>query len=132
MKTKMKYKVKKAYLGTTIALLTIAMSTINIFGAEVAGADAGGADAGGAGGGGLDGPGITDGVNAGEVFKDVLLFILEWIGVVGIGVAVLGAVQLAFAIKSNNADKKSEAILEMVGGFVVLAISGAANLFGIV
>jgi hypothetical protein len=138
MKTKIKHKIKKAYLGTTIALLTVAMSTINVFAGGAGGSGAGGAGAGGAGAGAGagnnqigGGPNRAPTQDSEAIFSDLISDIFGWIGWGALIFAAYEAFHLAMAIKEADGPGKKNAILGMIGGFVGFAISQSLDIFGI-
>lgn len=67
-----------------------------------------------------------------DQFKSVLTFFVKWIKRVGLLVAFVGGVMFALAIKNNDAEQKQAGLLTLVAGFVVAALCGAVDMFGII
>jgi hypothetical protein len=79
--------------------------------------------AGGGGGGG--------GADTEEAFQNVVNLLVTWITRIGLLVGFVGAIMFGLAIKNNDADQKQSGLLTMVAGFVVAAICGAIDIFGV-
>lgn len=74
-----------------------------------------------------------DNQNDGDTqFKSVLTFFVKWIKRVGLLVAFVGGIMFALAIKNNDAEQKQAGLLTLVAGFVVAALCGAVDMFGII
>lgn len=67
-----------------------------------------------------------------DQFAAVVAFFVKWIKRVGLLVAFVGGVMFALAIKNNDAEQKQAGLLTLVAGFVVAALCGAVNMFGII
>lgn len=65
------------------------------------------------------------------MFDQIIVFFASWIGRIGLVVAFVGGVMFAFAIKNEDAEAKTRALMTLVSGFVVFAITKMLNLFGI-
>lgn len=81
--------------------------------------------AGGAAGGGA----AAGGTSAESAYTTTLNFFITWIRRIGAAVALIGAIMFGLALKDNNADQKQNGLMTMVAGFVVVAITLAADMF---
>lgn len=64
-------------------------------------------------------------------FNNIIKFIATWIGRLGFVVAFIGAVQMGFAFKNDDADGKTKGLRTIVSGFIVYGITFSLDLFGI-
>lgn len=64
-------------------------------------------------------------------FDNIIKFIAGWIGKLGLVVGFIGAVQLGFAFKNDDADGKTKGLRTLISGFIVFAITQTLSLFGI-
>jgi hypothetical protein len=123
-------KIQKRFYKIMIAGATLMLLFVNAMAASAAAAN----NASNAGGnnGVAGGPNAAPTQTADQTFTDVLQLIFRWIGYGGLALAAFGGIMLALAIKDNNGDGKQKAIWELIAGFVVFAITGSLDLFGIV
>jgi len=74
-----------------------------------------------------------DVTNPNTSFDNIIKFIAGWIGKLGLVVGFIGAVQLGFAFKNDDADGKTKGLRTLISGFIVFALCSATSLqmFGI-
>ena len=67
-------------------------------------------------------------------FDNIIKFIAGWISKLGLVVGFIGAVQLGFAFKNDDADGKTKGLRTLISGFIVFALCSSTSLqmFGIV
>lgn len=84
-----------------------------------------------AGGSGAGTGGVTD---PNDSFNTVIKFVAGWIGKLGLVVGFIGAIQVGFAFKNDDADGKTKGLRTLISGFVVFALTSDASLamFGVV
>lgn len=66
-----------------------------------------------------------------EMFFNLIQFFATWIGRIGLVVGFVGAVMFGLAIKNDDADGKQRGLMTMAAGFIVFAITGALDMFGL-
>ena len=83
-----------------------------------------------AAGGGTTPPASGSGsASADASYTKVVNFFVTWIRRIGALVAMIGAIMFGLAIKNNEAEQKTQGLLTMVAGFVVVAITAAVSMF---
>ncbi len=88
----------------------------------------------------MSGAAFASGASTGTVtnpstsFDTIIKFIAGWIGKLGLVVGFIGAVQLGFAFKNDDADGKTKGLRTLISGFIVFALCSATSLamFGII
>ncbi len=67
-------------------------------------------------------------------FDTIIKFVAGWISKLGLVVGFIGAVQLGFAFKNDDADGKTKGLRTLISGFVVFALCSPTSLamFGVV
>lgn len=72
--------------------------------------------------------------NPNTSFDNIIKFIAGWISKLGLVVGFIGAVQLGFAFKNDDADGKTKGLRTLISGFIVFALCSSTSLqmFGIV
>jgi hypothetical protein len=122
-------RAKKSRLKMSAAAAVAMFASINtVFPAFAAG---GAATGGGGGGGGFGGNPAAPNADADELFSGGMNLIAVWVGRAGIAMIFFGLIGLGWGMKDDDSTKKQAGIMGMIAGAVVLAVTGALDLFGI-